>query len=91
MTTMVRELTTTPSATPRSRNTEDRLAALGVAIADRGFTANAAQVAAVAAAGRSVAPAASTVLQDPHAPTVARERALAVVSTALLRRQRPTG
>lgn len=88
MSTTLRETAANAIPTPRPRHTAASLAALGAVVAERGFDAHVQKVAAVAAAGRAVAPAASTVLQDPHAPTVARERALSVVSAALLRQQR---
>jgi hypothetical protein len=61
------------------------LAELGIRVADEGSDPYATITGAVAGAAAHVTPAAAGVLVDPDAPEVARMRALAVASAAVLR------
>ena len=63
---------------------EAQIAAFGVAVHDHGLAAYPLLVQELARAGRNVSPAAAAVLASEDEPTVARERALAVVSAALV-------
>ena len=58
---------------------------VGELIAAEGIHAGHGDLMLVAGAARAVAPAAAAVLTDPGQPDVARRRALAVVSAAVLR------
>ncbi len=62
------------------------LAELGDHIAEDGPAAHHRQMLHVSALALDVSPAAAAVLADPHASTVIRQRAMATVSAALLRR-----
>lgn len=64
---------------------KQRLAAVGVEIAEHGLDAHRELIREIANAGRRLAPAAANVLADETEPAVARERAYAVVSAALTR------
>jgi hypothetical protein len=75
-------------STPAPRTpwrTEAELAAFGIAVYEDGLAAYPHLVQDLARAGRSVAPAAAAALASKSEPTVVRERALAVVSAALVR------
>jgi hypothetical protein len=61
-----------------------QIADLGVAVHDSGLAAYPQLIQELARAGSLVAPAAAAVLASENEPIVARERALAVVSTALV-------
>ena len=65
--------------------THSYLAGLGTRIAADGITPHAGDVLVVADAAARVAPAAARVLADVAQPEVARGRALAVASSAILR------
>jgi hypothetical protein len=64
---------------------EAQVAEFGVAVHDHGLAAYPLLVQELAQAGRNVSPTAAAVLASESEPTVARERALAVVSAALVR------
>jgi hypothetical protein len=67
------------------RTVHTYLAEVGELVAAEGITAGHADVLLVAGAARATSPAAAAVLTDPEQPDIARHRALAVVSAAVLR------
>jgi ATP-dependent protease ClpP protease subunit len=68
-----------------SRSAHSFLADLGELVAADGIVASHGDLILVAGAAQAVSPAAAAVLIDPGQPHVARRRALAVVSAAVLR------
>jgi hypothetical protein len=68
-----------------SRTVRSYLADLGELVAANGVVAGHGDLLLVAGAAHAVSPAAAAVLIDPDQPHVAKRRALAVVSAAVLR------